>query len=345
MQPATLEAYLNTYTSHSDPVRVQIAATIRAFAEAALLVRRSINEGALGVAFAGERNSANSDGDAQKELDIYADSCFIDAARKARVGRYASEELPNPVDIDPTSPIAIAIDPLDGSSNIDTNVSIGTIFSILPNKETQKETFAQRGTEQLAAGFFIYGPQLALVLTKLNGTRVYVFSSRLGSFVEAYRSLSIPQNTTEFAINTSNYRHWDDEIRLYFDDCVTGTEGPRQKDFNMRWIASLVADAYRILIRGGVFLYPRDGRKGYSNGRLRLVYEANPIALLVEQAGGMATNGTARILDIQPEDLHQRTPLVFGSSKEVEKIARYHNDPSSIGNRHPLFGNRGLFRA
>ena len=156
---------------------------------------------------------------------------------------------------------------------------------------------------------------------------------------------TIPAGSSEFAINASNYRHWDEAIRLYVDDCVAGSDGPRDKDFNMRWIASLVADAYRILIRGGVFLYPRDGRKGYAHGRLRLVYEANPMALIMEQAGGQATDGVNRILDIPPKDLHQRTPLIFGSAKEVEKVGRYHADPSAIGNRHPLFGHRGLFRA
>lgn len=345
MQTRTLDAYLNTYTNDQDPVRIEIAAVIRSFADAASQVRKSINEGALGAAFAEERPSNNAGGDTQKELDVYADNRFIDAARRAGVGHYASEELANPIELSQQGGLAVAIDPLDGSSNIDTNVSIGTIFSILPRLETVTATFSQTGRSQLAAGFFIYGPQLALVLTKLNGTRIYVFSSRLGTFVEAYPSIAIPRNTSEFAINASNYRHWDEAIRLYVDDCLAGGEGPRDRDFNMRWIASLVADAYRILIRGGIFVYPRDNRKGYSQGRLRLVYEANPMALIMEQAGGKATDGVNSILDLLPKDLHQRTPLVFGSSKEVEKIKRYHNEPSAIGNRHPLFGNRGLFRA
>lgn len=345
MTAATLDAYLNTFTSSNDPVKIQIAETIRAFTAAAVLVRKSINEGALGAAFAGTRGSANAGGDTQKELDVHADNLFLEGARRAGIAYYASEELANPVTINPESPIAVAIDPLDGSSNIDTNVSIGTIFSILPRKEDAATTFAQRGSDQLASGFFIYGPQMALVLTKRNGTRIFVFSSRLGTFVEAYPAVSIPQSASEFAINASNYRHWDEAMRLYIDDCLAGTEGPRDKDFNMRWIASLVADTYRILIRGGVFLYPRDGRKGYAHGRLRLVYEANPIALLIEEAGGAATDGVNRILELVPSDIHQRTPLIFGSKKEVEKITRYHTDPSAIGTRHPLFANRGLFRA
>ncbi|MFZ2103144.1 MAG: class 1 fructose-bisphosphatase [Oricola sp.] len=345
MTPATLDAYLNTFTSSNDPVKIQIAEVVRAFSAAAVLVRKSINEGALGAAFAGTRGSANAGGDTQKELDVHADNLFLEGARKAGIAYYASEELANAVTINPGSPISVAIDPLDGSSNIDTNVSIGTIFSIMPTKEGAAETFAQTGADQLAAGFFIYGPQMALVLTKRNGTRIFVFSSRLGTFVEAYPAVSIPPSASEFAINASNYRHWDETTRLYVDDCLAGTEGPREKDFNMRWIASLVADTYRILIRGGVFLYPRDGRKGYARGRLRLVYEANPIALLIEEAGGAAIDGVNRILDLVPTDIHQRTPLIFGSRKEVEKIGRYYTDPSAIGTRHPLFAHRGLFRA
>ena len=263
----------------------------------------------------------------------------------AGVACYASEELPGPVTVNPQSDIAVAVDPLDGSSNIDTNVSIGTIFSVMPGRGGADATFAQSGSNQLAAGFFIYGPQLALVLTTGSGTRVYVFSRRLGTFVEAYESIAIPRSAREFAINASNYRHWSEAVRLYVDDCLAGSEGPRGEDFNMRWIASLVADTYRILMRGGVFLYPADGRRGYANGRLRLVYEANPIAMLVEQAGGAATDGVTRILEIEATDLHQRVPFVFGSSREVETIGRYHSDPSSISDRHPLFATRGLFRA
>lgn len=344
MSSATLDAYLNSVTKPEDGVQSEITNIIRAFAAAAVNVRKSISEGALGAAFADSRSSANADGDVQKELDVHADSLFLDAARRAGIGSYASEELNTPVSINPSSSIAVAIDPLDGSSNIYTNVSIGTIFSILPNLDNETATFSQPGHRQLAAGFFIYGPQLALVLTRGSGTRIFVFSSRLGAFVEAYSSLSIASAAREFAINTSNYRHWDDSVRLYVDDCLSGLEGPRERDFNMRWIASLVADTYRILIRGGVFLYPRDGRRGYGSGRLRLVYEANPVAMLVEQAGGAASDGTVRILDLVPTSLHQRTPLFFGARKEVEKIARYMCEPSAIANRHPLFGHRGLFR-
>ncbi len=345
MSAATLDAWLNSYSATGQAQRAAIAKTVRQLVSAALQVRKTIGEGALGAAFSGSRGDSNAGGDVQKDLDVLADDIFLSAMREAPVAYYASEELNDPVLLDDTQPLALAIDPLDGSSNIDTNVSIGTIFSIMPVNGNAHDTFLQPGRTQLGAGFFIYGPQLALVLSLGVGTTIFVFSSRLGTFVQAYESVRISNEATEFALNTSNYRHWDENIRLYVDDCIQGSDGPRGKDFNMRWIASLVADTYRILVRGGVFLYPGDGRKGYRHGRLRLIYEANPIAMLVEDAAGLATNGHEPILDIKPTDIHQRTPLVFGSHREVEKITRYHNEPSAIGSRHPLFGNRGLFRA
>ena len=285
----------------------------------------------------------------QKELDVLADKVFLDAAKAAPVAFFGSEEQDEAVVLDRAAPLALAIDPLDGSSNIDTNVSIGTIFSILPVEEAHRadpeSAFLQPGSKQLGAGFFIYGPQLLLVLSVGNGTRVFIFSPGFGGFVELAGSVSIPERTSEFAINASNYRHWEPQIRSYIDDCLAGEEGPRERDFNMRWIGSLVADCYRILVRGGVFLYPGDARKGYAKGRLRLLYEANPVAFCVEQAGGLATDGSTRILDIVPEGLHARTPLVFGSRREVERIGRYVADPSELSERSPLFGRRSLFRA
>jgi fructose-1,6-bisphosphatase I len=349
MTAATLDAFLNSYAGTGDGIRSAVAETVRQLVQAATTVRGTINQGVLGHAFAGTRGSANAGGDDQKDLDVFADDIFLAAMRQAPVALYASEELDQPVLLDAAAPLAIAIDPLDGSSNIDVNVSIGTIFSLLPATgapdQNPAASFFQAGSKQLAAGFFIYGPQFALVLTLGSGTHIFVPSPRLGTFVQAYESRAIPERTQEFAINAANYRHWDEAVRLYVDDCMKGSDGPRDKDFNMRWIASLVADCYRILMRGGVYLYPGDRRKGYGQGRLRLVYEANPIALLVEQAGGAATDTVGRILEIVPHSLHQRTPLVFGSEREVQRIGRYHTDPSSIGERAPLFGNRGLFRA
>jgi len=348
MSGQSLLAFLRSGSFTQKPHSEAVSATIGALAKAALEVRKLTTQGALNAGFAASRGSANTDGDIQKDLDVVADGIFLQAIREVPVALYGSEENTGAILIDPAKPLALAIDPLDGSSNIETNVSIGTIFSILPvtgdPKSNSERSFLQPGTAQLAAGFFIYGPQLALVLTVGTGTRIFIHSSKYGDFIEAYDCVSIPNNASEFAINVSNYRHWEEPIRLYVDDCFAGSEGPREKDFNMRWIASLVADCYRILIRGGVFLYPADKRKGYGSGRIRLVYEANPIAFLVEQADGAATDSVNRILDIQPASLHQRIPLVFGSKSKVERIARYHVDPEMISERSPLFGNRGLFR-
>jgi fructose-1,6-bisphosphatase I len=349
MSGATLEAYLASFTARGGDTAREVVTVIQRLVMAALEVRKLVNQGALGAAFNATRGSSNTDGDLQKEMDVLCDDLFLSCLQGAPVACYASEELENPVLLDPNARLAVAIDPLDGSSNIDSNVSIGTIFSVLPAAKgpdvDPSQSFLQPGNRQLAAGFFLYGPQTALVLSLGKGTEIFVFSSRLGCFVEAYKSISIPDRTSEFAINMSNYRHWEESIRLYVDDCLAGSEGPREREFNMRWIASLVAEAYRILVRGGIYLYPADGRKGYGQGRLRLVYEANPIAFLMENAGGSATTCIIRILDLVPENLHQRVPLAFGSRREVARVARYHVDPNMIGERAPLFGKRGLFRA
>ncbi len=349
MARQTLQAFLRAGNLPNSPLGAEITGTINALADGAVKVRKLITQGALQTGFASSRGSANSDGDIQKDLDVVADGIFLEVLQNEAVGIYGSEENAHPVVLDPAKPLAIAIDPLDGSSNIETNVSIGTIFSLLPigpdAAEDPEVPFLKSGRSQLAAGFFIYGPQLALVLTVGGGTRIFIQTPQYGEFIEAYDSVSIPRTSTEFAINASNYRHWFPPVRSYIDDCLAGNEGPREKEFNMRWIASLVADCYRIMVRGGVFLYPGDQRKGYADGRLRLVYEANPIAFLVEQAGGSATDTVDPILDLVPTSLHQRTPLVFGSKDKVARIAKYHQDPGMLSERSPLFGNRGLFRA
>jgi fructose-1,6-bisphosphatase I len=259
----------------------------------------------------------------------------------------ASEEIEEPIALDRGADLAVALDPLDGSSNIDANVAVGTIFSVLPassNGSDATACFLQPGHRQRAAGYVIYGPQCAMVLTVGKGTLVFTLDDKADTLRLTGPNVQIPVTTREYAINASNQRHWSPVVRAYIADCLAGREGPRGEDFNMRWIASLVAECHRILSRGGVFLYPGDARRGYEHGRLRLVYEANPIAWLVEQAGGKATNGADRILDIVPGALHQRTPLVFGSSEEVERVARYKREPQLIGQRSPLFGERGLFR-
>ena len=344
-----LEAALSAY---ADQGRLQsdVAAVISRLAISAVGVREIINDGALGAAFAGgKRGSHNATGDIQHELDVHADELFMAAMHASPVALYATEELDRPVRFKRDARIALAIDPLDGSSNIDTNVSIGTIFSILPvvdgeNGADLDTTFLQPGSRQLAAGFFVYGPQLALAVTWGEGLQLFIYSARKQAFIRVEAGRTIAKKANEFAINASNFRHWEEPVRLYVDDCLKGTSGPREKDYNMRWIASLVADCYRIIMRGGVFLYPGDKRPGYASGRLRLVYEANPIAMLMEAGGGSATDGETRILDLVPTELHQRTPLVFGSADEVERIARYFTDPGAIPERSPLFGIRGLFR-
>ena len=312
-------------------------------------IRDLINLGALSKAFTEDTTNRNADGDTQKALDVAADEIFMAGLNASTVAVYASEELDEPVLLNPKKSLALAIDPLDGSSNIDTNVSIGTIFSILPAgnnvADDPNSPFMQAGHHQLGAGFFVYGPQLSLVLTLGAGVVIFVYSNRANNFILAYENLSIARDAHEFAVNASNSRHWFTGFRQYMDDCLAGVDGPLDKNYNMRWIASLVADTYRILIRGGVFYYPMDHRKGYEKGRLRLVYEANPIAFLIEQAGGSATDCFERILDIQPKELHQRVPLAFGSYNEIERAGRYCAGTAMKAENSPLFNKRGLFRS
>ncbi|MFG6083528.1 class 1 fructose-bisphosphatase [Paracoccus litorisediminis] len=285
----------------------------------------------------------NSDGDGQKALDVMADDLFRTTLGRAGLRWFASEEQDSSIEMNPSGRMAIAIDPLDGSSNIDTNVSIGTIFSVYPAEATAEASFLRPMREQIAAGYIIYGPRCAMMVSFGDGLQHYALDPRSGQFRPVAARMEIPEAASEFAINASNYRHWARPIRAYIDDCLAGTDGPCETNFNMRWIASLVAEAHRILIRGGVFLYPSDARKGYERGRLRMLYECGPIAFLVEQAGGKATDGCEPILDQRVETLHQRTPFVFGSTDKVARIAAYHDLPESEVSA--LFGHRGLFRA
>lgn len=348
MSQPTLSTYLETYAEPLGQTAKDLGNLICVLANSAIEVRDLINQGALSKAFAEDTTNRNADGDTQKALDVAADEIFLSGLNGSTVAVYASEELEEPVLLNPTKTLALAMDPLDGSSNIDTNVSIGTIFSILPAGDNVADdpnsAFMQAGNHQLGAGFFVYGPQLSLVLTLGAGVVIFVYSNRLNNFVLAYENLIIAKDAHEYAVNASNSRHWHAGFRQYIDDCLAGEDGPLDKNYNMRWIASLVADTYRILIRGGVFYYPADERKGYQKGRLRLVYEANPIAFLVEQAGGSATDCRDRILDIQPEELHQRVPLAFGSYNEIERAGRYCAGTASEAENSPLFSNRGLFR-
>jgi len=296
----------------------------------------------------GAVGNVNAAGDEQKALDVVAHDRLVAALRSAPVALVASEEAAEPVVLNVAAPLAVAIDPLDGSSNIDTNIPVGTIFSILPMPPEAgcppTAAFLQTGRAQLGAGFLMYGAQTILTLTLGSGTLIFALDHRSRTFRLTAKALRVAHCTAEFAINASNYRHWDAPVRAYFDDCLSGTDGPRQQNFNMRWNASLVAEAYRILMRGGVFLYPGDARRGYRDGRLRLVYEADPIAFLIEQACGRASTGTMPILDVVPRALHQRVPLIFGSGDEVERICCLHSQPGKDAERAPLFGRRSLLR-
>ncbi|HEY2049989.1 MAG TPA: class 1 fructose-bisphosphatase [Caulobacteraceae bacterium] len=300
-----------------------ILALARATAELSAVIARPSLEGRLGAATGG----ANVDGDAQRKLDLIAEDLCRSALQGAGVGPYLSEETEAPVILDPAGRVAVAIDPLDGSSNIDVNGVIGTIFSILPAEGPDAATsFFQSGRAQIAAGFFMYGPQTTLVVSLGRGVDVFTLDRTAGEFVLVESGLKIPEGAAEYAINASNHRHWREAVRNYIDDCLRGADGPHGRTYNMRWAGSLVADAYRVFSRGGIFLYPADGRKGYDQGRLRLLYEASPIAFLAEQAGGGATDGERAILDIVPHRPHERAPLVMGSADMVERVRRYHHD-------------------
>ncbi len=285
----------------------------------------------------------NSDGDGQKALDVMADEMFFDALKATAVRHYASEERDTVETANPDGTLALAIDPLDGSSNIGVNVSIGTIFSIFPAAGAGEDSFLRPARGQVAAGYIIYGPQCAFVASWGGGVHVFVLDPSTRRFRLVRSDLRIAPESSEFAINASNYRHWPVPVRAYIDDCVAGAEGPRGRNFNMRWIASLVAETHRIFMRGGIFLYPADDRAGYEAGRLRHVYECAPIAYLVEKAGGGATDGTEPILDRTPASLHARTPFVFGSAGKVARVTAYFDMPPA--ETSALFGKRGLFRS
>ena len=293
--------------------------------------------------------SKNRVSDTRSPLDTLAHNLFENALPGTDVGILASEESNEAIVLNKSKPLGVAIDPLHGTSNIETNAPVGTLFSIFKFKPADlplsKESFlGRRGADQVAAGFFIFGPQTKLVLTLRHGTHIFSFDPESKEFWLSVADIQIPDARREFAINASNYRYWDNSIRGYVDDCIAGDSGPREENFNMRWIASLVAEAYRVLVRGGIFLYPHDSRPGYENGRLRLLYEAFPIALLIEQAGGAATDGENRILDQKNPDLHGRVPLIFGSKDKVERVARYYATPPVDKNRYALFQRRQLLR-
>ena len=306
----------------------------------------------LGDHRAGEAGTVNVQGEQQKTLDVLSNQAFIRRTEWAgNLAGMASEEMDDPYQIPakyPRGKYLLVFDPLDGSSNIDVNVAVGSIFSVLrgpeDGRDVQESDFLQSGTRQVAAGYAIYGPSTMLVLTLGNGVQGFTLDPNLGEFMLTHRDIRIAPETQEFAINASNSRFWQAPVKRYVDECLAGKPGPRGKDFNMRWIASMVAEAHRILMRGGVFMSPRDTKDPSKAGRLRLLYEANPIGMIMEQAGGRASTGEMPVLDVVPSALHQRIGLVFGSREEVERIERYHREPAHTEEHNPLFAERSLFR-
>jgi fructose-1,6-bisphosphatase I/sedoheptulose-1,7-bisphosphatase len=307
---------------------------------------------ALGVLVDDERTVGNRNvhGEEQQPLDIAANDLFLRAAEwGGHLAGMASEELEQPYAIPSRYPLGkylLLFDPLDGSSNIDVNMSVGSIFSVLraptPGAHAQLADFLQPGTAQVCAGYAVYGPSTMLVLTFGRGTHGFTLEPQLGEWVLTHPNLRVAPSAREFAINASNHRFWELAVRRYVDECLAGTAGPRGVDFNMRWIASLVAETHRILMRGGVFLYPRDSKAATKHGRLRMLYETNPIAFLIEQAGGMASTGERRMMDEQPTGLHQRSGFVFGSSEEVLRIEQYHqHQPQQQPRQQPEHGDHG----
>jgi fructose-1,6-bisphosphatase I len=250
--------------------------------------------------------------------------------------------------LNPGAPLAVAIDPLDGSSNIAVGMIVGTIFGIRPvvsDPNDPNASFKTPGTTQTAAGFTVYGPATTFVVTLGNGTRIFTLDRTDKVFRLTHDALKVVDTANEYAVNSSNGRHWDGPVKAFIEDCLRGEDGPRDRNFNMRWTAALVADAQRVLIRGGIFLYPGDSRKGYEQGRLRLLYETAPIAFVMEQAGASATDGQTRILDVVATRIHERSPLVFGSTDEVSCVAKYYEGRQPAAGRSPLFGQRGLMRS
>ena len=310
-------------------------------------------KGALG-GYLGEHGGKNVQGEVQQKLDVLAHEVMVRSCEwGGLLAGMVSEELeePYPVPVEYTrGRYLLVFDPLDGSSNTDVNVSVGTIFSVLRHAHGEVPCagdYLQPGLQQVAAGYAIYGPATMLVISVGKGTHGFTLDREIGNFILTHPELQIPADTSEFAINTSNARFWEPPVHRYVTECQAGKSGGRGRDFNMRWIASMVAEVHRILMRGGVFMYPKDTKDRTRPGRLRLLYEANPISLLVEQAGGRASTGSQRLMEVKPETLHQRVPLILGSRNEVERIERYHAEWASGADRpfsSPLFNERSLFR-
>ena len=332
----SLTRYLVEKQHNDGRIPPELRLLLEVVARACKRISLAVTKGALGEVL-GSAESENVQGEVQKKLDIIANEVLIEANEwGGHLAAMASEEMDDIYAVPhrfPKGEYLLLFDPLDGSSNIDVNVSIGTIFSVLRKRNDDPQVvepvseadFLQAGDQQVAAGYCVYGPQTTLVLTVGDGVAVFTLDREQGSFVLTAEDLRIPADTKEFAVNMSNLRHWDAPVKRYIDECLQGKEGPRGKDFNMRWVGSMVADVHRIMTRGGVFMYPWDRREPNKPGKLRLMYEANPMAWLIEQAGGAATDGRQRILAIQPTQLHERVSVVLGSKNEVDRVTAYHN--------------------
>lgn len=333
MSRTSLSRFLIEQTrSHQTPAELRFL--IEVVARACKMISHQVSKGALGGVL-GSMGTENVQGEVQKKLDVLSNEILLEANEwGGHLAAMASEEMEKAYQIPgqyPKGSYLLVFDPLDGSSNIDVNVSVGTIFSVLrcPDRngdtgDLGEDAFLQAGTEQVAAGYAIYGPQTMLILTLGSGVIGFTLDSEMGSFVLTHENMRIPETTAEFAINMSNQRHWEAPVKRYVDEMLAGAEGPLEKNYNMRWIASMVADVHRILTRGGIFMYPKDNRDPSMPGKLRLMYEANPMSFIVEQAGGVSTDGVQRIMDIQPTSLHQRVPVFLGSKEEVERVTGYH---------------------
>jgi fructose-1,6-bisphosphatase I len=331
MKRVSLTQYLVEEQRLHDSIPAELRLLIEVVARACKTISHSVGKGALGDIL-GSAETENIQGEVQKKLDVISNEILLEANEwGGHLAAMASEEMESIHPIPnryPKGEYMLLFDPLDGSSNIDVNVSIGTIFSVLKAPEGMgaptEADFMQPGSMQVAAGYAVYGPQTMLVLTTGNGVNCFTLDREMGSWVLTQRDMMIPETTSEFAINMSNARHWHPPVKRYVDELLAGATGARGKDFNMRWVAAMVSDVHRILTRGGIFMYPADLRDASMPGKLRLMYEANPMAMLVEQAGGAATDGVGRILDIPPTKLHQRVPVFLGSKSEVERVTSYH---------------------
>ncbi|MEJ7880878.1 class 1 fructose-bisphosphatase [Acinetobacter baumannii] len=323
MSNLTLSQFLQQEKGNLTPELAQVIDTIAATCKT---IDQALQKGAL-AGILGSAGNENVQGETQKKLDVISNDYLIDALKvHPHVGGLASEELDDFTPAQENGEYLVLFDPLDGSSNIDINMCVGTIFSILPAKNaiTQAQDFMQAGTQQVAAGYVLYGPSTMMALTVGNGVAFFTLDPETQTFLLTTENVQVSADTQEFAINASNQRHWEQPIKQYIEELLAGKTSVREKDFNMRWVACMVGDVHRILCRGGIFLYPYDLKDPKKAGRLRLMYEANPMSMLIEQAGGASTTGRVRILEIEPTELHQRVPVIIGSKNEVERVTSYH---------------------